>query len=115
MDKNGQLRKLYLEQVASRPKLSFCETWQDEAGIDAAVWTTTNSATGPGWSRGASGAYLRATESPNAAEVCRIVSDQRWVAAPTLFSNNMVLRRTVLEFELKLTNVVNIDLSLIHI
>lgn len=109
MDVNGQLRNLYLEQVAARPRITLYEGWVDEAGIDLAIWTVTNSAGGPGWSRGASGAYLRATESPALNNVCRLVSDQRWIAAPDIYSNNTILRRTILEFELKLTNVSNID------
>lgn len=109
MDINGQLNNIYLEQLASRPKITLCETWQDEAGIDLSIWTVTNPATGAAWSRGSSGAYLRATSAPNANEVCRLVSDQRWIAAPDNYSNNTSIQRTVLEFELKLTTVANID------
>ena len=108
-DRSGQLRRIYEEQVASRPLIALCETWQDEAGIDAAIWTVTDPVGGVAWSRGASGAYLRATSVPNLNEFCRLVSDQRWVFAPNVFSNNTVLRRSVLEFELKLTDVANID------
>ena len=109
MDINGQLRNLYLEQLASRPKITLYQGWQDEAGIDLSVWTVTNPVTGAAWSRGDTGAYLRATSAPNANEVCRLVSDQRWIAAPDTYSNNTILRRTVLEFELKLTTIANID------
>lgn len=98
--------------AARRPLVDFIETWQDEAGIDATVWTVTDPATGAAWSRGASGAYLRATSAPNANETARLVSDQRWVAAPDTYGTNTVLRRLVLEFELKLTTVANIDNTL---
>lgn len=100
---------LFATRELNRPVFNLLETWQDEAGINAGVWTVTNSVGGPGWSRGASGAYLRATEVPIADNECRICSKQRWIVAPTIFSNNTVLRRTTLEFELKLTTVANID------
>ncbi len=88
---------------------SLQETWQDEAGIDLTVWAPTDPATGAAWSRGAAGAYLRATSAPNAAENARLRSVQRWPAAPTLYSANMVLRRLTLEFELRLTGPANLD------
>jgi hypothetical protein len=99
---------LSIIDMLSRPSIDFIETWQDEVGIDATVWTVTDPATGAAWSRGASGAYLRATSAPNASETTRLVSDQRWVAAPDTYGTNTVLRRLVLEFELKLTTVANI-------
>ena len=98
--------------MLNRPSIDFIETWQDEAGIDATVWTVTDPATGAAWSRGASGAYLRATSEPNADETARLVSDQRWVVAQSLYDTNRILRKFVLEFELKLTNVANIDNTL---
>jgi len=95
--------------MGARPAINFYEGWQDEAGIDANIWTVTNPATGTAWARGAAGAYLRATSVPNANETCRLVSDQRWVVAPDIYGTNTILRSLVLEFELKLTNVANID------
>jgi len=94
-----------------RPRMEFYEPWNDEGGIDATVWTVTDPATGPAWSRGASGAYLRATAAPNANEVARLVSDQRYIAAPNVFSTNTILKRLIVEFKLKLTNLANIDRS----
>lgn len=92
-----------------RPRMEFYEAWNDEAGIDATVWTVTDPAGGVAWSRGASGSYLRATAAPAANEVARIVSDQRYIAAPGVFSTNTILKRLIVEFELKLTNLANID------
>lgn len=98
-----------LLNIVSRPLVELYEGWIDESGIDATRWTTTNSATGPGWSRGASGAYLRATEAPNTTENCRLVSDQRYIVAPDTYGTNTILRKLCLEFELKLTTPANIE------
>ena len=98
--------------MLSRPSICLYEGWQDEAGIDTTVWTVTDPATGAAWSRGASGAYLRATAAPNAIETARLVSDQRWIAAPDTYGTNTILRKLVLEFELKLANVANLDETL---
>ena len=92
----------------SRPQVELYEGWVDGT-IDAAKWTTTNSATGPGWSAGAIGAYMRATETPALNEVCRMVSDQLWIAGPNVYGTNTILRALMLEFELRLTNVANLD------
>lgn len=95
-----------------RPLTYLDEEWKDEVGgIDLSVWTLTDPATGAAWSRGASGAYLRATAAPNANEVARIRSDQRYIAAPNVYSTNTILKRLIVEFELKLTNLANIDRS----
>ena len=94
-----------LIDMAMRPSLNLYEGWQDETGIDTTVWTSSGAA----WSRGASGAYLRATSSPATAETARLVTDQRWIAAPDTYGTDTVLRRLVLEFEMKLTDVSYID------
>lgn len=101
-----------LIEMLTRPGLALYEGWQDEAGIDGTLWTWTNPATGAAWARGASGAYLRATSAPNANETCRLRSNQRWIAAPSIYGVNTVLRRFNLEFEFRLTNVANIDNTL---
>jgi hypothetical protein len=98
----------YLE-MGTRPSLNLYEGWQDEAGIDPAVWTWINPATGAAWARGAVGAYLRATTVPVANETARLRSNQRWIAAPGIYATNTILRRLILEFELRLTNVANLD------
>ncbi len=102
-------RVLKALDMSVRPTVELCETWQNETGIDVNLWTVTDPATGTVWSRGASGAYLRAMSAPNADEDARLVSDQRWVAAPDIYGTNTTLRKLVLEFELKLTDVANLD------
>ncbi len=96
-------------QQLYRPLITFDETWQDEAGINTAVWTATNPVTGTAWTRSASGAYLRVYSVPNANETARLVSDQRWFCGPDTYGTSTVLRRLVVEFEMKLTNVANLD------
>lgn len=104
-----------LTDMLARPSIHLYEGWQDEAGIDATVWTVTDPATGAAWARGASGAYLRATSAPNANETARLRSNQRWIAAPDIYGTNTVLRKLVLEFEMKLTGVANLDETLTFI
>jgi len=98
-----------LSRMGGRPLVNLYEGWQAEAGIDATVWTVTNPATGAAWSRGASGAYLRATSAPNANENARLRSNQRWIFAPTVYGVNTILRRAFLEFELRITALANLD------
>lgn len=106
-DLEGALRNITLSQ--RRPLVSLCESWQDEAGIDAAIWTATDPATGTAWTRGASGAYLRVTTVPNANETARLVSDQRWATQFGVYGDNSIYRMTCLEFEMKLADVANLD------
>jgi len=98
--------------MATRPAIHLYEGWQDELGIDFTVWTVTNPATGVAWARGADGADLMASSIPNANETARLRSNQRWVAAPTLYGTNKILRRLILEFEMQLANVANMDNTL---
>ena len=95
--------------MLAEPTQSLFETWQDESGIDGNIWTETDPATGAPWSRGATGAYLRVTCVPNANETARLRSNHRWIAAPDIYGTNTIIRRLIVEFELKLTNVANID------
>lgn len=92
-----------------RPLISLYEGWQDEAGIDATIWTVTNPATGAAWARGAIGELLMAYSSPNANENARIRSNQRWVADATLYGVNKILRRFCLEFEAHFIGFANFD------
>ncbi|GAH25999.1 unnamed protein product [marine sediment metagenome] len=109
-DGDGDLAAiLEYAQMVSRPHMKFYEAWNDETGIDATVWTVTDPATGVAWSRGASGAYLRATAAPNTGENARLVSDQRYIVAPRIYGTNTILRNFTLEFELKLTTPGNIE------
>lgn len=89
--------------VGADPLVSLVEGWQDVTGISVAIWTTVNPATGAAWTRGVSGAYLRATSAPNASEVARLASVQQWINASTIFTTNTILRRLILEFEMKIT------------
>lgn len=113
IDLLGEIRRISdLLGMATRPAIYLYEGWQDEAGIDAAVWTWANPATGVAWARGADGADLMATSIPNANETARLNSNQRWVVAPTLYGTNKVLRKFILEFEMQLANVANLDNAL---
>ena len=102
-------RVVSILNMASRPSLYLYEGWQDEAGIDNTVWTVTDPATGNPWSRGVAAIYVRAICQPFANETCRLRSNQRWLAAPTVYGKDTILRRLTLEFEMKLADVANMD------
>ncbi|GAH24849.1 unnamed protein product [marine sediment metagenome] len=110
IDKIGRLKRVYeYSQMLSRPLINLYEGWEDETGIDPTIWTVTNPDPARLWSRGASGAYLRATCSPNTTEFGRLVSNQRYIAAPETYGTNTMLQRFIFEFELKLTTPANIE------
>jgi len=95
--------------MLTRPRVSLYEGWQDELGIDFTVWTVLNSATGVPWGRGFAGGYLRATGSCGANEVERLVTTTRWLDSSPTFGVNTILRRLIVEFEMRLNNVVSMD------
>jgi len=91
------------------PRANLFEGWQDEAGIDAAVWTVTDPATGGAWTRGAVGQYLMAVTSPNANENARLRSNVRWLCSPLTYDEHQILQSLSMEFECYLQLVANID------
>jgi len=103
---------LSLVNMLARPSINLYEGWQDEAGIDNTVWTVADPATGVAWTRGPADGYLRAFSTPAANETCRLRSNQAWPFMPDTYGANTILRKSILEFELKLTNVANIDNTL---
>lgn len=108
IDQTGASKNIFDRQ--RKPMISLVETWQDEAGIDASIWATTNPATGAAWSRGDSWWTLRATSAPNASENCRLVSTMRWEMGPnTTWTVGSIWRKLHLEFMMKLTNTGNLD------
>lgn len=98
--------------MLTRPAQYLYEGWQDEAGIDATIWTITNPAGGTAWARAADGADLMVSSIPNANETARIRSNMRWPMMPTLYGTNKVLRRFNLDFEMQLADIANMDNAL---
>jgi hypothetical protein len=95
--------------MLTRRRVSLYEGWQDELGIDFTVWTVVNSATGVPWGRGFAAGYLRAAGSCGANEVERLVTTTRWLDSSPTFGVNTILRRLIVEFEMRLSNVINMD------
>lgn len=91
----------------TRPETQLFEGWQDELGIDMTLWTLLHPATP--WARGAgvgvAAPFLVATAPLLINEVARLVSNQRWQQAPDAWGLNTVLRRSILEFEMTLSDV----------
>ena len=93
-----------------RPGINLYESWQDETGIDPAVWTVTDPVAGTAWARGAVGELLMASVAPNASLSARLRSNQRWVVSPGLYSPSRILRKFNLEFEMHIVNLLaNLD------
>ncbi len=94
------------------PTRSVMETWQDVLGINPNIWTVTNPATGAAWARGESGGFLYAESTPNANEVARIRSVQQWIHSANTPNLNLIIKKTILEFELLLGVPANLDNTL---
>ena len=97
--------------MSSGPTIYLYEGWH-EATIDTDIWDVVNPGSGTAWTPGAAGAYLRVYTVPNLNQTARLRTKQRWIAAPGIYGTDTILRRLVFEFELKLTDVGNIDNSL---
>jgi len=93
----------------SRPTNGFLETWQDETGLFAPVWSDTNPATGTAWTKGVSGAWTRVYCAPNASENGRLRTVERIAIDQAGWNTNRINRRLVIETELQLGSVANID------
>jgi len=100
-----------LIESISRPLLELYEGWEGLA-IDAAKWTVTDPAGGTAWTAGITGAYARILVAPALNNVARLVSDQVYIAAPTVYATNTILRRLYLEFEMKMTTKTSFDNTL---
>ncbi len=97
-------------EMILRPRVDCVETWQDEAGIDATVWTTAVTGTGAVARDATEAAYLKAVLSgPANADTARIRSNQRWVCAPDTYGTNTLLRRLIMEWEAKFATVASIE------
>ncbi len=91
------------------PTESLVETWQDPASPDLNIWTVTDPATGAGWLRTVSGAFLYLQTTPNANEIARLVSTMPWQLHSITPNLNLVVKKTILEFEMVLGVPANVD------
>lgn len=110
LERLEELRNL-IEIAGGAPLPAFTEFWETET-IEADVWTITSPATGTLAIDATEAGYVKVGISPNANEVGRLVSDQRWRVIPDIAGTNNIARRLNLEFEAKFTNVANMDNTL---
>lgn len=88
------------------PVPALIETWQF---IDANIWAVTNPATGTAWQNVVgSTPLILAGSIPNLSETASIRTKDYWVI-PAFTSANSVYAKFTLEFEMRLTNLANID------
>ncbi len=95
------------------PSMSLIETWQDVLGIDPTVWVVTNPVTGAAWAAPTeAGGFLYAQTTPNANETARLRSVQQWVEYPNTPNLNLIVKKTILEWEMVIGVVANLDNTL---
>lgn len=96
---------LGLSDMGLRPAVCLYEGWQDEAGIDATVWSTLLTGTGAVARNVAESPYLKVLLNSAAVnDTASLYSDQRWFCGPDTYGANTIQRKLVLEFEAKLVN-----------
>ena len=94
-----------LMDMGVRPSLFMYEGWQDEAGIDAIVWTTVVTGSGAVARNVAEPPYLKVLLNGTVnGDTARLHSVQRWFCGPDTYGTKTILRKLVLEFEAKLVN-----------
>ena len=87
----------------------FTATWVNEV-IDATIWTSTDPVTNPNATVTTAGeGYTKFRMWLVANETGRLVSAARWKCTPNLFNTNTTARRTIVEFEMNLTDQTNLD------
>jgi len=114
-DPNGSV----LERLESLKNVSvniplvpeFSDFWETET-IEADVWTETDPATGTLAVDATEAGRMKVGMSPNADEVGRLVTDVRFRVAPGQVGTNSIIRKLVMQFEGKFTNVANMDNTL---
>lgn len=94
--------------AAAQPSMTFIETWQDVLGIDATVWAVTDPAI-PWAAPTEVGGFLYAQTTLVLNEVARLRSVQQWVEYPNTPNLNLVVKKTILEWEMMLGASANLD------
>ena len=113
MARDLEERIIKTTELLVRPALCLYETWQDEAGIDANVWTSVVTGTGAVARNVAEPPYLKVLLSGTTnADTAHLYSDQRWFCGPDTYGANTILKRLILEFEAKFATVASIDNAL---
>jgi hypothetical protein len=93
---------------ALSPTRSLLETWQDVLGINPNIWTVTNPAI-PWAAPTEVGGFLYAQTTLVLNEVARLRSVQQWVEYPNSSNLNLIVKKTILEWEMMLGVPANLD------
>lgn len=90
------------------PSRNLVETWQDILGIDPTVWVVVNPAIA--WAAPTEvGGFLYAETTLVLNEIARLRSVQQWVEYPNTPNLNLVVKKTILEWEMMLGVPGNLD------
>jgi hypothetical protein len=107
IDEIGALKDI-LNTIQS-PTEQLIETWQSPVGISELRWTLTQPLTGAAWAISASSGMQRATAVPAASENCRLVGNNAWSVAPTIYNTSTIIKKIIFEWVMQLTNVANMS------
>lgn len=99
-----------LDAMLNSPSMHLYESWQDEAGIDNTVWSTAVTGTGAVARDATEAPYLKVKLSGTTnADTARLNGDNRWVCGPDTYGTNTILRKLIMEWEVKFATVASID------
>ncbi len=102
------LKSLLSRLTPIRPLPSLCEAWL-ESTIDASLWTVVNPLTGTAWTIATHATGHRvAYAHPALSENCQLYAKMAQIVCPVALQTDSVVKKAVLEFEMKLTTVANI-------
>jgi len=90
--------------------VKLTDAWNDEDGINANVWVATGSGTATAARDTSEGGKLKVRlDTVAGAQTARLRSYDRFSYAPSTMTGAHIIRKTVLEFEAKFTNLANVD------
>ena len=90
--------------------IKLSDAWNDEDGINANVWVTAVTGTATAARNTAEGGKLKVRlDTVAGGQTSRLRSYDRFSYAPSMMTGAHIIRKTVLEFEAKFTNLANTD------
>ncbi|MDD5060788.1 MAG: hypothetical protein PHN44_00710 [Candidatus Marinimicrobia bacterium] len=98
-----------INMLVEAPVSHVVETFQSELGMPEALFEWTHPATGTPWNILTNGAYRVFYTIPAASENARLNGRRLWLITPSVYGTNLIQRKTICEWVIRLTNVANID------
>lgn len=106
----SSLWNLILDLKRDETIVKLTDAWNDEDGINLNVWATAVTGTATAARNTAEGGKLKVRlDTVAGAQTARLRSYDRFAYAPSTMTGAHIIRKTVLEFEGKFTNLANVD------